>query len=479
MTRFVKLFVISLVVFLAGCKPIEDDIQDDLIDDDIVVEEPVDENPVLQQADLKYAQVQTLLNELLPNELFDNYIFPSFNDDPDVSVIWLSSNSVVLTRTGIINRQSEDVSVTITANLKCYEIDYVYTKEIVVKALELKSLNGKNITAAYLYTSTYKKINDEDCDKIDIVNFSFASISNGVLNISSLMGKLIEVTSLRNKGIHVCLSVGGWGADGFSDAVLTSVSRKKLIDSIVNTLETYKFAGVDLDWEYPTTTAGGTITGRPEDKQNFTLFLQELRVALDLVNENYILSIAVPGTTYGMRYYEVDSIHQYLDYVHLMTYDLIDYSTSEISKHHTSLYASIYNEGDIKSCVDSYKAAGVPANKLVIGAAFYGHYGYVVDTTDGIGKTTTSGLSNSMDYTTIYNTYISISENSNYIYFDENAKASWYYDGNIFISYDDPISLSYKCDYVKLESLGGIMFWHYGGDQTGTLLDAIYQSFTN
>ena len=116
---------------------------------------------------------------------------------------------------------------------------------------------------------------------------------------------------------------------------------------------------------------------------------------------------------------------------------------------------------------------------MVIGAAFYGHYGYVADSSsgNGMGKSTTTSMRDAINYTEIYNTYLSNPENEGNVYFDEEAKATWYYDGNIFISYDDPISLSYKCEYVETEGLAGIMFWQYGGDHTGTLLEAIYQAF--
>ena len=348
-----------------------------------------------------------------------------------------------------------------------------------MKALELRDLSLKKVTSAYLYTGVYRKIAEEDYEKIDIINLSFASISNGVINTSSIASKIVEVSSLRNYGIRVCLSIGGWGADGFSDAVLTKESRTKFITSIVNALILYKFSGVDLDWEYPTSTAGNTIVARPEDKQNFTLFLKELREALDEVNEDYLLTIAVPGTSYGTKYYELATIHQYLDYINLMTYDLLDYQDNETTKHHTSLYNSVNNTSYIKAGVDAYKAAGIPSSKLIIGAAFYGHYGYVSESPsgNGMGKTTTTSMRDAINYTEIYNTYLSNPENEDNVYFDENAKATWYYDGNIFISYDDPVSLTYKCEYVETEELAGIMFWQYGGDQTGTLLDAIYKAF--
>jgi chitinase len=43
----------------------------------------------------------------------------------------------------------------------------------------------------------------------------------------------------------------------------------------------------------------------------------------------------------------------------------------------------------------------------------------------------------------------------------------------MFVSYEDAESLGLKCQYVLDHKLGGIMFWDYAGDPSGTLLDSI------
>lgn len=55
------------------------------------------------------------------------------------------------------------------------------------------------------------------------------------------------------------------------------------------------------------------------------------------------------------------------------------------------------------------------------------------------------------------------------------AKAPWLFDGYSFISYDDPMSLHYKAEYVRKQGLGGMMYWQHTSDATGTLFDAIYE----
>lgn len=63
-------------------------------------------------------------------------------------------------------------------------------------------------------------------------------------------------------------------------------------------------------------------------------------------------------------------------------------------------------------------------------------------------------------------------------YWDSSAQAPYLFNGNTFISYDDPQSLRLKVQYVKNSNLGGIMFWEYSNDRSGALLQAVYSEVT-
>ena len=58
--------------------------------------------------------------------------------------------------------------------------------------------------------------------------------------------------------------------------------------------------------------------------------------------------------------------------------------------------------------------------------------------------------------------------------YDESAGAYYLTDGKVFITYDDPEIFSEKCNLIKAYNLGGIMFWDYGSDNTGTLLNRLW-----
>ncbi len=61
-------------------------------------------------------------------------------------------------------------------------------------------------------------------------------------------------------------------------------------------------------------------------------------------------------------------------------------------------------------------------------------------------------------------------------YWDPVAAAPYLYNAttHVFISYDDPESLTLKCAYVRKHKLGGVMFWDYENDSSGTLLQTLH-----
>ncbi|MBS1529452.1 MAG: chitinase, partial [Bacteroidetes bacterium] len=221
------------------------------------------------------------------------------------------------------------------------------------------------------------------------INYAFVVIKNNraylehektdTVNFHNLL-KLKKI----NPGLKVLISIGGWGGSRyFSDAVFTDTARAAFAASAVAIVKKYNLDGVDIDWEYPNDIGAGNIF-RPEDKHNYTLMFQQLRLDLDTlekqIGRKLQLTAAVGGFNRFIKLTEMGEVAKYLDFVSLMTYDLAD-DTLHMVLHHTNLYASkAYKtlcSGDF--AVKDFEAAGVPANKLVMGVAFYGHTFMAVD----------------------------------------------------------------------------------------------------
>lgn len=141
-----------------------------------------------------------------------------------------------------------------------------------------------------------------DAAALDVINYSFASMTEGVIvpgneqrdlydyfegdcwEADCKRGGYNQLNKLKAKNPHLksMISCGGWemGATKFSDMALTQKGRTKFSDSVAKYVRDWGFDGIDIDWEFPVT-AGGDGGGRPEDKQNYNLFLKTLRETMD------------------------------------------------------------------------------------------------------------------------------------------------------------------------------------------------------
>ncbi|MBV8156551.1 MAG: chitinase, partial [Dyella sp.] len=221
-----------------------------------------------------------------------------------------------------------------------------------------------------------------NAEKLDVINYAFAKLdaNSDVMLPSPVADKtLAAFVALRkiNPRLKVIVSIGGWGADYFSEAAITDASRQHMADSVAALVEKHDVDGVDLDWEYPTLPGPG-ISHRPEDKRNFSLLLETLRARLDQLGakhggRHYLLTIAAADSEF-VAGIELERASHSLDWFNLMTYDFHQ-SLTPTTGHHAGLHLSALAPADDRAgdkAVAQFLAAGVPAKKLNLGVAFYG-----------------------------------------------------------------------------------------------------------
>lgn len=393
-------------------------------------------------------------------------------------VTWTSSNQKVLnmsgSRPGRVNRQIEDVEVEISVSMKYKDLEETYTKVVTVKKYELRDISNKKVVFGY---TNNLNMPEDHMKEIDVLNFSFGTIVNGKLSVTSLLSTLVN--SAHKVGTRVVVAVGGWGGSGFSTMARTSESRKVFIDSVIALMEEYNFDGLDYDWEYPTSTASGDLDASPEDKQNFSLLIKETKEAFDEFREGLIVSAAVVGGTWGVnQYYDIAELNKYIDYFHIMSYDYNNFPADGglgLTKHHTNLYKStIFGFNGADDAIQTYLNAGASSQKLILGIAFYGRIATEVSSSTNGMNAMGKNPAGSISFNDIYNQYLAPDKfNPNYYFYDETAEAPWIFDGSTFISFDDTRSVTAKCNYVIENNLGGVMFWNYVHDPNGYLLDTI------
>jgi chitinase len=313
-----------------------------------------------------------------------------------------------------------------------------------------------------------------DPTKLTHINFAFGQIEGGkaVLRHPGIAANLAYLRSLKAKNprLKVLLSIGGWEAEGFSDAALSAESRNVFAASVVALLREHSLDGVDIDWEYPGQSVSG-IKSRPEDKQNFTALLQTLRAQL---GKRYLLSIASADREY-FDFTEMDKLHGYLDFINVMTYDFFN-ALTPTTGHHAGLYAAPYaapNDRNADASIKQHLGAGIPPDKLVLGVAFYGRgFAGVKPEHDGVNQPY-ERFEAAHPYAELVEKFIG--RNGFVREWDEHAQAPflWNAQTRAFITYDDPQSLASKAEYVRKHRLGGMMFWELSQDSGDALLDAI------
>jgi chitinase len=267
-----------------------------------------------------------------------------------------------------------------------------------------------------------------------------------------------------------------WEAEGFSDAAGSDASRAVFTTSAIALLREHALDGLDLDWEYPGQSVAG-IKSRPEDKQNFTLLLAAVRKQLNqagTAGREYLLTIASADREY-FQYTEMDQLHVHLDWINVMSYDFF-ISLTPTTGHHAGLYGSPFaaaNDGNADASVKQHLAAGIPADKLVLGVAFYGRgFAGVQPLHQGLNQCY-ERFEAAHPYSEMVDKLIGregfVRE------WDAQARAPFLWNAatKAFITYDDPQSIAAKADYVLAHRLGGIMFWELSQDRNEELLDTI------
>lgn len=321
----------------------------------------------------------------------------------------------------------------------------------------------------------------KDVGKIDTLIFAFAQLKDGSVVLDDNHAKglqtLIALKSVNPK-LKVAVSVGGWTVGGFSEAASTAAGRQQFADSAARTISTQHADGLDVDWEYPGHHESG-IKSSPQDKTNFTLLLKAVRASLDRAGakdgKHYTLSIAIADGPF-VSDIDIAAINSSLDWFNLMTYDFVNANTPTTG-HHTGLHPSALIAGDGRTtdrAVQQFLAAGVPPQKLVIGAALYGReFADVKPDHNGLYQTY-GHFQSGHNWPELKQDFIN---KQGYVrYWDDAAQAPWLWNATThrFITYDDPQSIAAKMAYIKAQHLGGIMYWEQTADPTDELLDDMW-----
>lgn len=317
-----------------------------------------------------------------------------------------------------------------------------------------KAIESDKVVIAYV-TSWSSVIPDPA--HITHINYAFGHVTNsfdGVrIDNPERLKKMVALKEVKPE-LKVMLSVGGWGSGRFSEMAATNANRKSFAKDCLRVVEEFGLDGIDIDWEYPTNNAAG-ISASPDDTENFTLLMKELRNALP---EGKLLTMASVASG---EYVNFKEAIQYMDFVNIMNYDM-----ASAPKHHSGMYRSEMSPGiTCEEGILAHVEAGVPIEKLVFGMPFYGR--------------ASGALQGFNDYKNL----VQLPTDKFKTEWDDIAKAPYIVEvatGDVVCTYDDPRSIAIKCDYIAEKGMKGAMYWDYDGDtEDHTLARAVWEGVMN
>lgn len=334
---------------------------------------------------------------------------------------------------------------------------------------------------AYVSDSSQYDHHIENYQYITDINYCFATVKDFDGNLKVDFQHLDKLFSIKRRYPHLklILSIGGWTAGNFSEMAEKLSSRTTFITQVIAFIKANDFDGVDLDWEYPGSGASG-ISYHFEDKANYSILSQELRDMLnrlsDVTHKTYTLSVAVAASIDGLDSFDINILNELYDYINIMHYDYI--GMDRLTCHHANLYDSALQPHKKSAAyfTNEYLKQGLDPKKIIFGIPFYGRgaSGVTLKKTP-IGSRIYGEIPKFYDYQDI----MKRSHNAEHVFFDEEAQAAYYFDGDTFISYENRQSITKKMRYLKENKFAGVMFWEYATDQTGLLFSYLRESLNN
>jgi GH18 family chitinase len=256
-------------------------------------------------------------------------------------------------------------------------------------------------------------------EKLTHINYSFLTPkADGTFNTINNAWKLKQIVQdAHEHGVKVSISVGGWGWDAqFEELAANPETRRAFVENLKAFVVEYGLDGTDIDWEYP---------DPGQSSQDFLTLIQELRTAMpDKLLTTAVVSygddngLGVPNESFAL-----------FDFVNIMTYDGPDHGTME----------------QFERGLAYWSARGLPKEKIVMGAPFYGDPG--------------------LPYHKIVQADPSAAQTDSFDYYG----TTYHYNG---------IPTLQAKTRIAMEKANGMMFWALDHDAQGelSLLNAIYQT---
>ncbi len=275
----------------------------------------------------------------------------------------------------------------------------------------------------------------------NVVNYAFGTVNaTGGITLASPMVLTAVKTKAKTNGAKIFISLNGSTVD-WKNMAATQTGRTSYIHQAMDIVRNYGLDGVDVDWEFPSTSDGTDIT--------YTALLKELSDSCHLGSKYYLTAALTSGKYVGAYTNAINSslwTGGYVDFFNIMAYD--DFNTTVPYKQHSDYILSTV-------CLNYWiNTRGIPPAKVVLGIPAYGR-------PSGITQTGTT-----LTYSGILNQGGSSQSDSATVTAGGFTNYTIYYNGQPTIK---------RKAILAKNTAGGIMMWEHGQDtqDATSLLKAI------
>lgn len=315
---------------------------------------------------------------------------------------------------------------------------------------------------------------------------------------------LLQTMKKQYPDVDLLISVGGWaGSRGFYTMLDTDAGINTFADSCVKFIRDYGFNGVDIDFEYPSSTSQ---SGNPDDfdlseprraklNERYNLLMETLRKKLDAAakedNEEYLLTAAVTASSWVLGGVSSNEYAKNLDFLSVMSYDFHGGWNEYVEN-----LANIYPDPADKETANMlmpvlnmdwayrYYRGVLPPEKILMGIPYYsrgwenvqggtnglhgtsknpatGKYNIWGDDLDGDGVLEPAGANPLWHELNLMDQDSNIKE-----YWDDIGKVPhlWNDVDKTFLSFENEKSMSERLKYIEDKNLGGALIWVMNGD---------------
>ncbi|KAJ2555183.1 hypothetical protein EV175_002339 [Coemansia sp. RSA 1933] len=389
---------------------------------------------------------------------------------------------------------------------------FIYTLGVVTTTDAAASANIIGYYASWKQAQTV----GVDFSKYTHINLAFGvPAQDGTISFDESLSLPTIISQIQGNNTKALVSLGGWSdSNYFTKLVSDTTTGNPFITNIVNFVDTNKLDGIDLDWEYPGRAGDGC--NNPDlanDTPNYLIFLTNLRAAFTskFGEGKKIISMAVrvqPFDVNGSPTNDVSGFAKVVDYINLMQYDINGAWNTETGPNAPLNFEQGKGlQASFVSAIDAWTGAGWPANQINGGLPFYGRATTALEdmtkdpTNQYQSQSTTIPQGDEEDATwpdpcTGVSTFSGTwqwkhlrdqgvlttpdTAASPWVrQWDSVSQTPWLFNTNtmMFLSYDDPTSLTTKVEYAKSKGLAGSMVWAMYMDYNGELLDTVIEAW--